>query len=53
MTTIDINDVSAQTKKMRDGEDLPEDISSHVDEWISANQETFDGRVKAASEAAM
>ena len=48
---LDINDVSAQNKKMRDGEDSIEDIERHVDEWISANQETFDSWVKMAQDA--
>jgi len=49
--TIDINDVSGQNKKMRDGEDSMEDINRHVDEWIQANQSTFDSWVKMAQDA--
>ncbi len=50
---IDINDISAQNKKMRDGEDSLEDIARHVEDWIAANQETFDSWVAAGKEAAM
>ena len=46
---LDINDVSAQNKRMRDGEDSLDDIARHVDEWISTNQETFDSWVAAAA----
>ena len=48
---LDINDVSAQNKKMRDGEDSIEDILRHTDEWIAANQAEFDSWVAAAREA--
>lgn len=49
---LDINDVSAQNKKMREGEDSIEDIERHVDEWIAENQEAFDGWVEEARAAA-
>ena len=39
---LDINEISAQNKKMREGEDSIDDIERHVDEWISENEETFD-----------
>lgn len=42
MAQIDINDISAQNKKVADGEDSSDDIDRHVDEWIRANQETYD-----------
>lgn len=51
VAALDINDVSSQNKKMRDGEDSLEDIERHVDEWIEANQETFDSWVKMAQDA--
>ncbi len=52
VATLDINDVSAQNKKMRDGEDDLEDIAAHVDAWIAENRETFDGWVAEARAAA-
>ena len=52
LAKLDINDVSAQNMKMRDGESDIEDIDRHVDEWIEAHREAFDGWVKAAREAA-
>ena len=53
LATLDINDVSAQNKKMRDGEDSLEDIARHVSEWIAANQDAYDGWLAMAKEAAM
>ncbi|MGI9336921.1 MAG: glycine betaine/L-proline ABC transporter substrate-binding protein ProX [Gammaproteobacteria bacterium] len=51
LASIDINDVSAQNNKMRDGEDKDADINRHVDEWIAKNRATFDGWIKAARTA--
>ena len=53
LATLDINEVSAQNNRMRDGEDEIKDIARHVEEWISANQSTFDSWVKAGRQAAM
>jgi glycine betaine/proline transport system substrate-binding protein len=46
------NDISAQNLRMRDGEKSPKDIERHVDNWIKANQETFDGWIAEAMKAA-
>ncbi|MGI9303700.1 MAG: glycine betaine/L-proline ABC transporter substrate-binding protein ProX [Gammaproteobacteria bacterium] len=51
VAVIDINEVSAQNNLMRGGEDSLEDIARHVDEWIKANQATFDSWIKAAQDA--
>ena len=53
LAELDINDVSAQNNKMRSGEDSVDDIARHVDEWIAANQATFDSWVEAGRKAAM
>lgn len=53
LAELDINEVSAQNNKMRDGEDSIEDIARHVDEWIAANQDTFNSWVEAGRKAAM
>lgn len=45
---IPINDVSAQNRLMRDGQDSMEDISRHVAEWIENNADTFEGWVESA-----
>lgn len=49
---IDVNDISAQNKKMADGEDGSDAIDGHVDAWIKANQEAYDGWLEAARAAA-
>ncbi len=46
------NDISAQNLRMREGEKSPQDIERHVDSWIKANQETFDGWISEAMKAA-
>ena len=52
LATLDINEVSAQNMRMRDGEDSIEDVRRHVDEWIAENRETFDGWLAEARAAA-
>lgn len=49
---IPIDDLNAQNLKMRDGEDKEADIKRHADEWIAANQSTFDAWVAKGMEAA-
>ena len=52
LAQIDINDVSAENYAMRQGEDSIEDIDRHVDEWIAANQDMYQGWIEAARKAA-
>lgn len=46
------NDISAENLKMRDGEKSEKDIERHADAWIKGHQETFDGWIKQAMDAA-
>ena len=46
------NDISAQNKRMRDGENSADAIERHADAWIKANQKKFDKWVAEAREAA-
>ncbi len=46
------NDISAQNSRMREGEKSRADIERHVDAWIKAHQDTFDGWVATAKAAA-
>ncbi|MGB0468171.1 MAG: glycine betaine/L-proline ABC transporter substrate-binding protein ProX [Pontibacterium sp.] len=46
------NDISAQNSRMRAGEKSMRDIERHVDGWINAHQDTFNGWLKAARNAA-
>ncbi|NQW19572.1 MAG: glycine betaine/L-proline ABC transporter substrate-binding protein ProX [Chloroflexi bacterium] len=43
--------VANQNNKMNEGEDSDADIQSHVDQWIAANQVTWDGWITAAKDA--
>jgi len=49
---IPIEDIFAQNAKMNAGQDSPKDMKRQVNEWIAANQKTFDGWIKQAKEAA-
>ena len=49
LVTIPIDAVSAQNQRMQDGEDRPEDIRRHAEEWIAENQELFDSWIEEAS----
>jgi glycine betaine/proline transport system substrate-binding protein len=49
MVTIPIEDISAQNQLMQDGENTPEDIRRHAEEWIAENQDMFDSWVEEAS----
>lgn len=49
---LPLADVNAQNQRMHDGESSAEDVQRHVDGWIKAHQQTFDGWVKQAAAAA-
>lgn len=46
------NDISAQNKRMRDGENKAADIERHVEGWIKAHADTYEGWLKQARAAA-
>ncbi len=48
---LDINDVSAQNKKIADGEDSSKEIDRHVAQWIKANKKEYNSWLKAARAA--
>jgi glycine betaine/proline transport system substrate-binding protein len=45
---IPVEDINAQNLRMQEGEDKPEDIVRHAEEWIEKNQDTFDGWIESA-----
>lgn len=49
---LPIADVNAQNLRMHNGEASPADIERHVNAWIKAHQDTFDGWVEQAKQAA-
>jgi len=48
---VPIDDINAQNQLMQEGEDTPEDIRRHAEEWISENQDQFDQWLEAARQA--
>lgn len=52
VATLDINDISAENALIAAGEKTDADIEKHATDWIAAHQETYDGWLKAARDAA-
>lgn len=50
--SIPLEDIFAQNAQMYQGESKPADLERQADEWIKANQATFDGWIEAAKIAA-
>ena len=50
--TLPLADVNEQNTKMQEGQKSQEDIERHAQEWIAANQETWDRWLEAARNAA-
>jgi glycine betaine/proline transport system substrate-binding protein len=51
--SIPLGDIFEQNARMQEGEDGPEDLVRHAEEWIAANRELFDGWLEEARDAAM
>ena len=49
---LPIGDISAQNRRLNDGENRQQDIQRHTDSWIQAHQKTFDGWIAQAKAAA-
>lgn len=50
--TVPLSDIADQNNKMFEGEDKQADIERHVDEWIAAHQDQWDGWMEQAKAAA-
>jgi glycine betaine/proline transport system substrate-binding protein len=48
---VPTTDISAQNRKMRNGEDSPEDIVAHAEAWVEEHQDQFDQWVAEARNA--
>lgn len=48
LVQVPIENVSTQQKLMEEGEDRPEDIRRHAEQWVEKNQEQFDRWVEEA-----
>lgn len=49
---MDINEVSAEALRIKNGEDKPEDLQRHAEKWIAAHQAEYDAWLAAARAAA-
>lgn len=49
---LPLSDINSQNTKMQDGEKSEKDIARHVQDWISANQDKWNGWLDAARKAA-
>ncbi|KAA9002475.1 glycine betaine/L-proline ABC transporter substrate-binding protein ProX [Affinibrenneria salicis] len=49
---VPVSDINAQNMRMHQGEASQADIERHVNGWIAAHQQLFDGWVKTAADAA-
>ncbi len=47
---IPLEDISAENNLIQNGEDKPEDIRRHAEEWVQQNQVLFNSWVEAAQE---
>lgn len=52
LVQILVEDVSAENELIQQGEDKPEDIRRHAQEWVDQNRELFDNCVEAAQKVA-
>jgi len=52
VATINIHAISQQNQRLRQGENKPEDIKRHAEEWIRNNQAQFNDWLETAREAA-
>lgn len=50
--SLPIQDIFVQNAKMNAGEDSAKDLTRHAEEWIAANQDTFDAWLEEARAAA-
>ena len=51
--TLPLGDINEQNTKMNDGEKSQKDIERHADEWITKNQEKWNGWLAEARKAAL
>lgn len=51
LVQVPVEDVSAENDLIQQGEDKPEDIRRHAEEWVEKNQELFNSWVEEAQKA--
>ena len=52
LVQISVEDMNAESLRIKDGENRLKDIRRHASEWIEKNQEQFDGWLADAKQAA-
>ena len=52
LVQIPIEDVNAESLRIRDGENTPEDIRRHAEEWVAQNRDQVDQWLEEARQAA-
>ncbi|MGB3405212.1 MAG: glycine betaine/L-proline ABC transporter substrate-binding protein ProX [Microcoleaceae cyanobacterium] len=45
---IPLTDINTQNQRIKNGEDTPEDIRRHAEEWVENNQQQFDSWIETA-----
>jgi len=50
--TVPLSDINEQNTRMNEGEKSTQDIQGHVDEWITKNQDKWNGWLTEARNAA-
>jgi glycine betaine/proline transport system substrate-binding protein len=53
LVEIPIEDINAESLRIYNGQDSPEDIRNHAVEWVKNNQEQFDSWLEEASTAGL
>ncbi|MBE7383131.1 MAG: glycine betaine/L-proline ABC transporter substrate-binding protein ProX [Leptolyngbya sp. SIO1E4] len=53
LVTIPVADMNAVSLRIEDGENTPEDIRRHAEEWVAQNQEQVDQWLEEARQAAL
>lgn len=52
LVKIPVEDINTESLRIKDGEDSPEDIRRHAEEWVEKNQELWDSWQEEAKQAA-
>ncbi|NEO98429.1 MAG: glycine betaine/L-proline ABC transporter substrate-binding protein ProX [Symploca sp. SIO2E9] len=52
LVQISVEDMNAESLRIKDGEDSPEDIRRHAEEWVEQNQQLWDRWLEEAKQAA-
>ncbi|MEM6612380.1 MAG: glycine betaine/L-proline ABC transporter substrate-binding protein ProX [Cyanobacteria bacterium P01_C01_bin.72] len=51
LVEIPVQDINQESLRIKEGENKPEDIRRHAQEWVANNQELFDRWIEAANKA--